>query len=121
MLVRDKHGVISYAKYEVLWILFQGLYSQQFILFATYELAQKARELRYCRMEKLVRDQHSSLLDLVISCADMKCSEYSLWGCICDSLFSSQLMNWHNKPECYKTIGWKSLSETNNLAFLIDS
>jgi hypothetical protein len=38
-------------------------------------------------------------------------------GRIHSSLFSSQLTNWPNKPECYITVGWKCSSETNTLAF----
>ena len=38
----------------------QGLHSQHF---ATYELAQLARVFDYNRLEMLVKDKHSSLLD----------------------------------------------------------
>jgi hypothetical protein len=31
--------------------------------------------------------------------------------------FSSQLTNRPNKPECYVTVGWKCLLETNALAY----
>jgi hypothetical protein len=35
-----------------------GPYSQHFILFVTYELAQKARVLHYNKLERLANDKH---------------------------------------------------------------
>jgi hypothetical protein len=49
-----------------------GPYSQQFIFFATYEMAQLARVLHYSWLEMLVREKHSSLLDSLISYAKNK-------------------------------------------------
>jgi hypothetical protein len=43
------------------------MYSQHFILFVTYELTQKARVLNYRKLEKLVREKHSSLLEQFVS------------------------------------------------------
>jgi hypothetical protein len=56
MLVRDKQSnlldpFVSHAKNEVLWIHTQGPYSQHFIFFVTYQLAQKARVLHYSGLE----------------------------------------------------------------------
>ncbi len=48
-------------------IMSQGMYSQHFILFVTYELTQRARVLNYSRLEKLVREKHSSLLEQFVS------------------------------------------------------
>jgi hypothetical protein len=42
--------------------MFNGPYSQHFILFVTSEFAQQARVLHYNALEMLVRDKHSSLL-----------------------------------------------------------
>jgi hypothetical protein len=53
----------SYAKNEVLWNALLGLYSQHFLFFVTYELAQQERVLHYSRMEILGKDKHPSLLD----------------------------------------------------------
>ncbi len=36
---------------------------------------------------------------------------------ICNTLFSSQITNWPNKPECYIIVGCKCLSDTNTLAY----
>jgi hypothetical protein len=47
-----------------------GPYSQQFNLFVTYKLTQKARALNYSWLEKLVREEHSSLLEQFISYED---------------------------------------------------
>ncbi len=64
---KDKHPSLldpfgSYAKNEVSWNALLGPYSQHFILFVTYELAQQDRVLHYNRMEILGRDKYSSLL-----------------------------------------------------------
>jgi hypothetical protein len=45
----------------------QGQYSQHFIFFVTYEWAHHARLLHFNKLEKLVRDMHSSLLDPFVS------------------------------------------------------
>ncbi len=39
-----------------------GPYSQHFMLFVTYEWAQKARELHYTRLEELAKVKHSSFM-----------------------------------------------------------
>jgi len=44
-----------------------GLYSQHFIFFVTFYWAQKARVVYYTRLERLVRDKHSSLVGPLIS------------------------------------------------------
>ncbi len=44
-----------------------GPYSQHFIFFVTYELAQLARVLSYSKLEMLVREEQSSLFDSFVS------------------------------------------------------
>ncbi len=58
---------VSYEENEVLWIWPQGLYSQPFILFLTYEWDQKARVLHYIKVERLATDKYTTLLDPFIS------------------------------------------------------
>ncbi len=47
-----------------------GAYSQHFIFFVTYELAQQARMLHNIRLQKLSNDKQSNLLVLFISCKE---------------------------------------------------
>ncbi len=68
------HLVIGKSSTPVEYLLakpgsFGGLrpYSQNFIFFATLELAQKDRALHYTRLERFARDKHSSILGLIIS------------------------------------------------------
>ncbi len=44
-----------------------GLYSQHFIFFVTYELAQLVRVLSYSKLEMLVREEHYTLFDSFVS------------------------------------------------------
>ncbi len=50
----------SYKENQALSMQPQGLYSQHFIFFVTYEFAQEARALHYTRLERIARDKHSS-------------------------------------------------------------
>ncbi len=49
---------ISYEENEVLWIQPQGLYSQHFIFFVTYESAQEVRLFHNYKLERLTSDKH---------------------------------------------------------------
>ncbi len=48
----------------------QGLYSQHFIFFVTYELAQWARLLHKNKLERLAGDKHSDLLGFLARCEE---------------------------------------------------
>jgi hypothetical protein len=58
-VVDDEVAVILTASVASLLKLF--IYSQHFIFFLPFKMAKKARVLHYIRLEKLVRDKHSSL------------------------------------------------------------
>ncbi len=71
-ITRDKSSsllctILSYEENEVLWIRPHGSISQNFIFFITYVWAKWARVLHYSRLEKLIRDKHSMLLNPIIS------------------------------------------------------
>jgi hypothetical protein len=51
----------------------------------------------------------------------MKCCEHAPWGCIHCTYFPSYLMNRSTKLECFITLGWKGLSEKNNLTYCASS
>jgi hypothetical protein len=75
MLVIDKHsGLLDPFTLWKIWSILntQGLYSQHFICFVTYELAEKARKVHYTELEMLVRDKHSGLLDPFVSCEEIE-------------------------------------------------
>ncbi len=55
---------------ECLTVRPQGLCSQHFIFFTTYEWAQQAKVLYYNRLERLARDKHFNLLGLFLSCEE---------------------------------------------------
>jgi hypothetical protein len=73
--------------------------------------------LHYSRLEILVRDKQSSLINPFVSYKKIKYFEYRPRGRIHNFSFSSQLTNWPNKLDCYITVGWKFLSRTNSLAY----
>jgi hypothetical protein len=47
-------------------------YSQHFIFFVTYEWAQQARVFHYIKLERLAKDEHSSLLCPFVSYKENK-------------------------------------------------
>ncbi len=49
-----------------------GTISTTLLFFATYEWAQKVRVLHYTVLERLARDNHSSLLDPFVICKENK-------------------------------------------------
>ncbi len=59
-----------------------GTYSKHFIFFMTHERAQYARVLHYSRLERLARDEHSSLLCSFTSYKENDCD------CVNNSPFS---------------------------------
>ncbi len=50
-----------------MWIQSLKSYYQNFILFITYEWAQKAIVFQYTRLQRLAKDKHSSLLAQFVS------------------------------------------------------
>ncbi len=65
-LASNKHSnlsglFISYEESKVLWKRPQGLYSQHFVFFVTYESAQLARVSHKTMQERLASNKHSSL------------------------------------------------------------
>jgi hypothetical protein len=95
-----------YAK--KLWNRPLGLYSQQFIFFAIYKLANKP-ELHYSRLEMLVRDKHSSLLDHFLRCAKIVVVN-TMWSIVpCTGRLLALPSN--------VRIGWKCLRWPNTLAY----
>ncbi len=72
MLFREKQSsllesFISCKEIETLLIRSQESYSQNFIFFATFSLAQKAGVLYYIRLDMLAREKHPSLFYSFIS------------------------------------------------------
>jgi hypothetical protein len=63
----------------LLWA--QGIYSQHFISFVTYQWSHEARVLHYTRLDRLARDKHSSLLVPFKFQRKMKCCGYELRSC----------------------------------------
>jgi len=61
--------------------------------------------LNYSRMEMLVREKHSCLLDPFVSYVKMKCCEYTPWY----RIYNFETYEWTNKLECYNALVWKGL------------
>jgi hypothetical protein len=78
-------------------MIIMGPYSKNFIFFVTYKLARGTRVLHYSRLEMVVREKHSSLLDPFVSYAKNKASR----------IFTQKLT--HDKTRAIKVLHWGRL------------
>ncbi len=103
---------------SVLRIWLQGMYSQHFIFFVTYEWTNKLQ--CYITLGWKGFPGTKTLGPFVIY-KEIQCCKYGSWGCIHNTSFSSELTDRPSNLEYYITLGWKGFPGTKIQAYWVHS
>jgi hypothetical protein len=102
-------------------MLYIWFFSNKFDLILAASVFSYFNILKHLSLEKHASNKHTSLLGQLVSYKKMNCCEYRHWAPIHKTSFSSELMNWPNKLECYLKNGWTGFPVSNTLAFQVHS